>query len=216
MCTHSSICRRLHLSTIFCLVVVYLFPAQSLSTDNTYIYREDDGTVWYTNKKPVGVERSKYKLIGVFGRSTATKSCAGMTPARMEARARQYADDINRYARKYNVSRFLVKAIISVESCFDARAISRAGAKGLMQLMPLTAKHLGVGNPFNYQQNIHGGVRYFSELQRRFNYNNTLALAAYNAGPTAVEKYQAIPPYRETQNYVKRVMKKYREYLSAG
>ena len=198
-------------TAILALALSVALPALAA---NTYIYRENDGTIWYTNKKPVGVERDKYKLIGVFGRPTATVSCRGMTPTRMEQRARQYERDINRYADKYGVSRFLVKAIISVESCFDERAISRAGARGLMQLMPQTAKYLGVDNSFDARQNIYGGVRYFSEMQRRFNFNDTLALAAYNAGPTAVEKYQGIPPYKETQNYVKRVLSKYREYLA--
>ena len=198
----------------FYITALVLLPATIVVAANTYIYKEDDGTIWYTNKKPVGVEQNKYKLIGVFGRPTASVSCRGMTPSRMEQRAQQYEDDINRFAREYRVSKWLVKAIISVESCFDERAISRAGAKGLMQLMPATANYLGVGNVFDHQQNIRGGVRYFSEMQRRFNYNDTLALAAYNAGPTAVEKYKGIPPYRETQNYVKRVMKKYREYLA--
>ncbi|MEM7207473.1 MAG: lytic transglycosylase domain-containing protein [Pseudomonadota bacterium] len=183
---------------------------------NTYIYQENDGTIWYTNKKPVGVEKDKYKLVGVFGRPTATASCRNMTPARMEARARQYDNDIRRYASEYGVSRHLVKAIISVESCFDERAISRAGARGLMQLMPKTAEYLGVNNSFDSRQNIYGGVRYFSEMQRRFHYNDSLALAAYNAGPSAVEKYNGIPPFKETQSYVKRVIKKYREYLAAN
>ncbi|MEM7292831.1 MAG: lytic transglycosylase domain-containing protein [Pseudomonadota bacterium] len=181
---------------------------------NTYIYKENDGTIWYTNKKPVGVERDKYKLVGVFGRPTASVSCRGMTPKRMEDRARQYESDINRYAKRYGVSHLLVKAIISVESCFDERAVSRAGARGLMQLMPQTAQYLGVSNSFDARENIYGGVRYYSEMQARFHYNDTLALAAYNAGPSAVEKYNGIPPFRETQNYVKRVLKKYREYLA--
>jgi len=184
---------------------------------NTYIYKEDDGTIWYTNKKPLGAGSDKYKLIGVVGdNSTATASCRGVTAAHMEAKARQYDTIIRRYASKYGVSHHLVKAIISVESCFDERAISRAGARGLMQLMPQTAEYLGVSDSFDSRQNIYGGVRYFSEMQRRFQFNNSLALAAYNAGPNAVEKYKGIPPYRETQNYVKRVIIKYREYLAAN
>ena len=206
--THSRPCR------VLLIAVLLAIPVLQAIAGNTYIYRENDGTIWYTNKKPVGVESNKYKLIGIFGRSTATASCSGMTAARMETRARLYAADINRYAKLYGVSRLLVKAIISVESCFDNRAISRAGAKGLMQLMPDTARYLGVSNVFDQQQNIRGGVRYFSEMQKRFNYDNLLALAAYNAGPTAVDKYAGVPPYRETINYVARVMKKYREYVA--
>ncbi len=202
-----------HWQVLWMAVLLTASVGQALA-GNTFIYRENDGTIWYTNKKPVGVEQDKYKLIGVFGRPTATASCRGMTPDRMERRARLYEDDINRYARKYGVNGLLVKAIISVESCFDSRAISRAGAKGLMQLMPATARYLGVGNVFDQSQNIRGGVRYFSEMQKRFHYNDSLALAAYNAGPTAVEQYDGIPPYRETISYVKRVIKKYREYVA--
>lgn len=196
------------------MAVLLAVPVGQAVAGKTYIYRENDGTIWFTNIKPLAVEPNKYTLIGLFGRSTATASCSGMTAARLETRARLYADDIERYARKYGVSRLLVKAIISVESCFDRRAISRAGAKGLMQLMPDTARYLGVNNVFDQSQNIRGGVRYFSEMQKRFNYDNSLALAAYNAGPTAVDKYAGIPPYQETIKYVARVMKKYREYIA--
>jgi soluble lytic murein transglycosylase-like protein len=211
MCFLSSYNRQLKVLLMAALLAV---PIVQAIAGDTYIYRENDGTIWYTNKKPVAVEPNKYKLIGIFGRPTATASCSGMTPARMETRARLYADDINRYAKKYGVSHLLVKAIISVESCFDSRAISSAGARGLMQLMPDTARYLGVSNVFDQQQNIRGGVRYFSEMQKRFNYDNLLALAAYNAGPTAVDKYAGVPPYRETIDYVARVMKKYREYIA--
>jgi soluble lytic murein transglycosylase-like protein len=209
----SSYNRELRVLLIVALIAVPVVQAEAAAGD-TYIYRENDGTIWYTNTKPVGVEPNKYQLIGIYGRTTATASCSGMTAARMETRARLYADDINRYAKKYGVNRLLVKAIISVESCFDSRAISRAGARGLMQLMPDTARYLGVSNVFDQQQNIRGGVRYFSEMRKRFNYDNLLALAAYNAGPTAVDKYAGVPPYRETIDYVARVMKKYREYIA--
>lgn len=106
----------------------------------------------------------------------------------------------------------LIKAIIAVESCFDTHAVSRVGAQGLMQLMPATAAELGVRNAFSATQNIQGGVRYFRNMLDRFEHNIELALAAYNAGPRAVERYGGIPPYAETQTYVQRVLMHYSRY----
>lgn len=101
----------------------------------------------------------------------------------------------------------LVKSVIKQESGFNPEAVSHAGAQGLMQLMPATAKGLGVYNSMNPYQNLRGGVKYIAQMLHRFEGNLHKALAAYNAGPEAVEKYGGIPPYRETQNYVQSIMK---------
>ena len=98
------------------------------------------------------------------------------------------------------------------ESGYNPRAISKAGAKGLMQLMPNTAQALGVEDVFNPQQNISGGVRYFKQLMNRFNGDFKLALAAYNAGSKAVRQYKGVPPFKETQHYIKKVFEYYQLY----
>lgn len=112
---------------------------------------------------------------------------------------------VEHYARLYGLDSSLIFSIIRVESNFDSQAVSRAGAQGLMQLMPQTAREMGVRDPFDPAQNIAGGTQYLSKLLHLFNGNLPLALAAYNAGPDAVRKYKGIPPYRETRNYVNRV-----------
>jgi soluble lytic murein transglycosylase-like protein len=112
-------------------------------------------------------------------------------------------------AERYGLDPRLVAAVIMVESSGDAKAVSRKGARGLMQLMPHTAKMLGVGDVFDPAQNVEGGVRYLKDLLDRHEQDLPRALAAYNAGPSAVARYGGIPPYPETQKYVKRVLELY-------
>jgi soluble lytic murein transglycosylase-like protein len=117
-------------------------------------------------------------------------------------------------SRKYEIEPSLIYALIKVESNWDARALSRAGAKGLMQLMPSTAKEMDVKNPFDPEENIEGGIRYLRYLLDRFNGDVTLALAAYNAGPNKVRKFKGVPPIKETQRYVNRILSIYNKELT--
>jgi len=119
-------------------------------------------------------------------------------------------DLIEHFADRFRIDSALLKAVIKVESNFNPKVVSHKGAQGLMQLMPGTAREVGVSNPFDPRQSIYGGSLYLRKMLDSFDFNLDYALAAYNAGPSAVRKYGGIPPYKETQNYVKKV----KEYIT--
>ena len=119
---------------------------------------------------------------------------------------------IKKLAEKHNLDPLLVKAVIKVESNFEVAALSRKGAQGLMQLMPQTAAYLGVKDVWDPHHNIEGGVKYLRKMLNKFNNNLSLALAAYNAGPNKVKQYGRIPPYPETQRFVRKVISYYQYY----
>ena len=194
-------------------VLLLLQTAAGLAHATTWRFVDKDGTVWLTNKKLTQNGNVNYVAIDRLAKSRAAVSCVPAGDAEMTRRLRRLNPLISTYAGHFGVDDSLVHAIISVESCYDVNAVSRVGAQGLMQLMPKTAKSLGVSDAFDPDQNLRAGIEYFSQLSKRFNYNFHLALAAYNAGPTAVDKYAGIPPYKETRNYVDKVLNVYRKNL---
>ncbi|TFG92446.1 MAG: lytic transglycosylase [Syntrophobacterales bacterium] len=162
---------------------------------DVYRYLDKDGTPCFTNLTP---PTSKYQVI-VRERRNFSKSPS----------TKRYDGHIQEASREHGVSFPLIKAIIKAESDFDPRAVSKKGAKGLMQIMPSNFKILGIQDPFNPRENIMGGVLYMRQLLDRFDGEIRLALAAYNAGEESVERSKGIPPIPETEDYVHRVMKFY-------
>lgn len=140
--------------------------------------------------------------------------CMGLSPQAVARRADRYMDMIHLLADRHNVDARLIKAVIAEESCFNDKALSVVGAQGLMQLMPETATWLKVSDPLDPQQNLNGGVSYLASLQKQFS-SIELVLAAYNAGPGNVRRYDGIPPFAETQAYVRKVQANYRRYEAA-
>lgn len=197
--------------TIGLVSCMCLFPV-SPCIGEIYKYVDRNGVVHFTNT-PTNPNARRHIHSSWSSRTTSgdsMKSHAAPPPSDRQylAAMRQSPFDtqIRSASSRHGLDHSLVKAMILVESRFDPLAVSSKGAMGLMQLMPITSRHMGVSDPFDPHQNIDGGVRYLKYLLGRFNNNIVLALAAYNAGPENVVKHGGIPPFNETVNYVRRVL----------
>ena len=177
--------------------------ATRMLTGAVYRY-EKDGVVHYTNVRPRGVPSAK-KLFSYVEACYACGALPGVDFGKISLNTAAYSSEIHAAALQYGVEEAIVRAIIHAESAYHPNAISRAGARGLMQLIPATASRFGVADALDPAQNIKGGVKYLAFLLQRYNSNLTLAAAGYNAGEGAVDKYGGVPPYAETQRYVQRV-----------
>ncbi len=212
----------------------------TVSYANVYSYIGADGSSILTDQR---IKKKGYKLIkvykvkkkkkAVFNKAHSFKKALYRKPSKRKgngngivyrcsdkqhlvSKARAYQRTIQVYSRVYGVEEELIHAIVKQESCFNEKAHSRAGAIGLMQLMPGTADMMKISNPWNPEQNIQAGVRYISEMLSMFKGKKRFAIAAYNAGPGNVRKYGGIPPFRETKNYVKKVMAEYHRLKKHG
>jgi soluble lytic murein transglycosylase len=184
---------------ILFLGIIFVLPGiHSPSYGGIYRYIDENGAYHFTNcpRDP------RYQL---YIREKGDSVSAPIDPD-------QYDPMIEEFSGKYGVEYALVKAVIRAESGFNSYAVSRKGAKGLMQLMPKTASQWNVMDVFNPRQNIEGGVRHLKHLLETFKNNLPLSLAAYNAGREAVIQNRSIPPYNETQNFVRKVLRYYESY----
>jgi soluble lytic murein transglycosylase-like protein len=188
-------------TTIRYLVPVFIlltFFVISPAWADIYLYIDNQGVLHFTNTPTSG----NYK---VYMHEPLRRS-------KPFAAIRSYDDVISEAAKRTGLSSSLLKALIHVESYFNPRAVSKKGAMGLMQIMPENLQLLNINDPFDPWENIMGGAAYLKAMLERFSGRLPLALAAYNAGPTVVEKYNDIPPYPETRDYVQKVMRFFRLY----
>lgn len=178
-----------------------LGPTTAAAGDELYVHIDDQGAHHFTDAPT----SSKYIKARTFS--------GGQPPRLIRDR---YAGIIRDFSQKHGLRPELVQAVIHVESGFNPKAVSQKGARGLMQVMPLHLRELGVENPFDPGENIAAGTRYLNRLLERYDGNLNLGLAAYNAGPTAVDHYQDVPPYLETRQYVQKVLLYYRQYRESS
>ena len=196
------------------LMVAVLSCANNCLAEALYGYKSGRGTLTFSTKKPVGQTyyivspKTPQKSVFVYHRGL------GYNFSSTKPKPSAFDSTILELAKQNNLEPALIKAVMHVESAFNPRAMSSAGARGLMQLMPATAKRFGVSDSFHAIDNMNGGVKYLRWLFERFDGNLRNVLAGYNAGEGAVDQYNGVPPYKETVDYVSRVMSLHRLYRS--
>jgi len=190
---------------VLSVVLSCLFFLTSPSSAGIYRYEDENGVIHFTNCP----RDAKFKLYIRESKEDVGGRNASFSYIRD---SNQYDSLISEFSKKYQVDFALIKAVIRAESGFNPHAVSRKGAKGLMQLMPATASRVNVSDIFNPRDNIEGGVRYLKYLLSLFNDDLRLSLAAYNAGENIVAEVRSIPPYRETVDYVRKVLSYYQSY----
>jgi len=187
---------------ILLIVLLVLIHSYSYAEpDKYYMYVDDEGVATFTDALP---NSGSGEALSRLPRTTSNPSIYDIDAAN------KYKSLIRKMARKHNLDPTLITAVIAAESNFDSLAVSKKGAMGLMQIMPETALHLGLYEPFNAEKNIEAGTKYLKYLLKKFGGDLRLALAAYNAGPTRVSEYGTVPPIKETVSYIKRIFSIYK------
>ena len=196
------------------LVCVLAAPAGA----DIFTYTDKEGVIHFTNIEPKARDRKKWKVLYKTGPGKAAAlrgSCerCDRVPAsdRSPERYRRYDAYILEAAELYQIPEALIRAVIKIESDYDPRVVSSVGAMGLMQLMPSTSEDHGIADPFEPRVNILGGTRQLRRLANKYDGDLVLTLAAYSAGPGAVQKYGGMPPYETTQRYVRMVVNEYQK-----
>jgi len=183
-----------------------------MAGDKIYQYHKADGSVVFSNIKPVADNIVQTHKFDCYACTLDSSVDWHNTPLHLE----RFKHEINQASNQFSVAPTLIQAVIHAESSFKPQAISKVGAQGLMQLMPQTALELGVDKPFDITQNINGGTQYLAKLLIIFDGDIGLASAAYNSGPSSVKRHDGIPPFPETQTYVKRVKILHKRYHLAS
>ncbi len=201
-------------------MTTFMVGITSSSAGQMYIYQDKNGSTLLTNRKSYDHSLKKVKVTyypdsNIHSYTNWGTSEASVLPS-YNKNKNAFDHIIRQAAQQHGVSEGLIKAVMHTESGFNVRARSPVGAQGLMQLMPATARRFNVSNAYDPQQNIFAGAKYLSWLLKRFNGNTQMALAAYNAGEGNVDKYGGIPPFRETQDYVRRVTSRYQNLYASG
>ncbi len=197
-------------SRLLLLLTAFLAPLSAAA--QVYKWVDEDGIVNYSNVAPP--EDGEFDVLR-FPCYASDPKCRSVAWERVPLNTRSFSSEIRTAAQANAVEESLIRAIIHAESAYQPDAVSPKGAQGLMQLMPETQKELQVENPFDPEQNIRGGATYLAQLLDEFQGDVEMAAAAYNAGPGAVQRHRGIPPYDETQEYVRRVSILYRRYNQA-
>lgn len=193
-----------------CIALLLFLPLSVQA--QVYKWVDEDGIVTYSNIAPPSDQDFQTLRFPCYA---ADPKCRSVSWEKVPLNTRSFRNEIQSASRYNSVEESLIRAIIHAESAYQADAQSPKGAQGLMQLMPATQAELNVSDPFNPQENIQGGALYLSQLLAQFKGDFELAAAAYNAGPNAVNKYGGVPPYDETQEYVRRIKILYRRYGQA-
>ena len=193
-------------AALCCAAVLLAAPARA----EIYVIHNRDGSLTFTSRKPRTGENAE-----LFKPHTVSFSKYRRVYRGSRLYRKEYGEIITGAAQRFEIDQDLIRAVIHAESAFDPYARSPKGAMGLMQLMPATARLVGVKNPWEPTQNIRGGTNYLKTLLERYDGNLHKALAAYNAGPQNVDAFGGIPPFAETRQYVRRVLSLHKAYRAA-
>lgn len=190
---------------VLAITLLSIFSGTSHGQSRTYQYRAPDGSITFSDFPIHDSTSYRQNYSGFTKPASVVNPCRGLSSTQLTQRGNRLDKKFLAAAGRFNLDAALIKAVARAESCFDPQAVSVAGAKGLMQLMPATARELGVQNIHDLDQNLQAGAEYLASMLKRYANDIDLALAAYNAGPGNVDKYSGIPPFRETERYIRSV-----------